>query len=528
MNILDKWTFPYEPRANQLTALNWLAEQDARYLLLEIPVGGGKSNLAITYSAWLNAQNKNRLGSFIVTPQRILQEQYENSFKDIDLVSLYGKSNYPCASKSTSCDVGYTIKPKCNSCPHQLAKNRARKSSNVVLNYSLALTSFAYTPTFTKRNLLVFDECHSIEDHLVGFDALEITNRRCERYTLKFKSHTKITDALEWINSYYLPSIKKQLDLLQMKYDALRDKKSTELTPGDVKKIRELDRFVEHVEDVELMAARRADYIEENFVLVNSIDRFSFKRLSGSYSFNKICEPFADRFLFMSSTILDKKGFCEDIGINPDEAAMLSLGSEFPKENRPVYFMPSMRMNKSWNDESNEKNREKAIDDIKRILNIHKGESGLIHTGNYAISKWLSDNLVGDISQTIYHHNAESQYANRNDAINGFMSDKNPSILISPSSTEGLDLKEDLGRFAIFMKVPFGSLGDQWIRRKMNLSNKWYRRRALIDIIQGGGRVVRSGQDKGSVYILDESFAFLYKQSRSMVPKWWSQSYHRV
>lgn len=190
--------------------------------------------------------------------------------------------------------------------------------------------------------------------------------------------------------------------------------------------------------------------------------------------------------------------------------------------------MPSMRMNKSWNDESNEKNREKAIDDIKRILNIHKGESGLIHTGNYAISKWLSDNLIGDISQTIYHHNAESQYANRNDAINGFMSDKNPSILISPSSTEGLDLKEDLGRFAIFMKVPFGSLGDQWIRRKMNLSNKWYRRRALIDIIQGGGRVVRSGQDKGSVYILDESFAFLYKQSRSMVPKWWSQSYHRV
>lgn len=532
MNIHDSWTnqFNYPERNNQVVALDWLEKQTAQYLLLEIPVGGGKSNLAIAYSKYLHEQNKDtgQKSAFIITPQRILQEQYERSFSNIDLTCLYGKSNYACKDKGTTCDVGNLVKPACIHCPHQAAKNRARTSQNAVLNYHLALTSFAYTQTFTRRSLLVFDECHSIEDHLVGFDALEITNRRCQRYGFKFKSHTKIEDAIKWMGVYYLPLLKKQVQLLQVKYEGIRDKSGEELTQSDIKKIRELDRLTDHTDEVELMTARNVEYLQDNFVLVNSIDRFQFKRLNGSYSFDHICKPMADRFLFMSSTILDKAGFCEDIGIDPTKAAMLSLGSEFPKENRPVYFMPAMRMNKSWQDDSNKAKRSKAIGNLKETLEMHAGESGLIHTGNYAIANWLVKELAGIRTHTIFHHNAESKYANRNDAINGFIESKKPSILISPSSTEGLDLKEDLGRFAIFMKVPFGSLGDQWIRRKMELSPIWYRRKALISIIQGGGRIVRSGNDKGSVYIFDESFSFLYNQSSKMVPRWWNESYHRV
>lgn len=532
MNIHESWQklFDYTERSNQVIALDWLEKQTSRYLLLEIPVGGGKSNLAVAYSNWLHSQQEDKAmkAAFIITPQRILQEQYERSFSNIDLTCLYGKSNYSCRDKGTTCDIGSLVKPVCIHCPHLAAKNRARQSQNAVLNYHLALTSFSYTQTFTKRNLMVFDECHSIEDHLVGFDALEITNRRCQRYAFKFKSHTKIEEALQWMKTYYLPLIKRQVQLLQVKYEGVRDKRGDELTQSDIKKIRELDRLSDHADEVELMTARNVGYIQDNFVLVNSIDRFQFKRLSGAYSFERICEPMADKFLFMSSTILDKKGFCEDIGIDSNEAAMLSLGSEFPKENRPVYFMPAMRMNKSWQDDSNKDKRITAIKNLKETLKIHDGDSGLIHTGNYAIANWLVKELIDIKSHTIFHHNAESKYANRNDAINGFMESKTPSILISPSSTEGLDLKEDLSRFAIFMKVPFGSLGDQWIRRKMEISGKWYRRRALITIIQGGGRIVRSSTDKGSVYIFDESFAFLYKQSSAMIPKWWNESYHRV
>lgn len=528
-DILEHWLFPYEPRQNQITALNWLQEQTAKFLLLEIPVGGGKSNLALTFSHWL--QNEKKKSAFIITPQRILQEQYEESFKDnknYRLQCLYGKSNYKCHSKETTCDVGGLLKPLCKHCPHMAAKMAAKESQNAVLNYSLALTSFAYTNVFTRRNLLVFDECHSIEDHLVGFDAVEITNRRCEKYGWKFKTQIKISEAIEWIKSYYLGVVKDKLEELQIKYEGIREKPSDKLSWYDIGKLRELDKLAAHYDEIKILTLRKSEYTVNNFVLVNSIDRFQFKRLNGAYSFNKIVMPFADRFLFMSSTILDQSGFCDDIGIDPKESSMLSLKSEFPVEQRPVYYKPAMRMNKDWNKDANAQKRDKSIEKIKRILKDHEGESGLIHTGNFGVARWLVEKLDKGHHEIFHHNPGKSKGINRNTAITSFIKCKKPALLISPSSTEGLDLKDDLGRFAIIMKVPFGSLGDQWIKRKMELSNKWYRRRALIDIIQGGGRIVRSEKDMGTVYILDGSFGFLLNQSRAMVPEWWNESFIRL
>ena len=118
---------------------------------------------------------------------------------------------------------------------------------------------------------------------------------------------------------------------------------------------------------------------------------------------------------------------------------------------------------------------------------------------------------------------------NRNDAIEHFLDwSTTPAILISPSSTEGLDLKGDLGGFAIFAKVPFGNMGDAWIKKRMTISSEWYQRRAMIDIIQGGGRIVRTPEDEGTTYILDESFGYLYNQNKKIVPQWWKDAYHAV
>src|SRR5271157_200286 len=100
MTNLSYWPFESPPRANQIKALEWLEKQDARYLILESPVGSGKSNIGIAYQQFLTQQSLNdgslyrdeNLGasgkSYILTPQRILQAQYEESFKDIEKVNL--------------------------------------------------------------------------------------------------------------------------------------------------------------------------------------------------------------------------------------------------------------------------------------------------------------------------------------------------------------------------------------------------------------------------------------------------------
>ena len=71
-------------------------------------------------------------------------------------------------------------------------------------------------------------------------------------------------------------------------------------------------------------------------------------------------------------------------------------------------------------------------------------------------------------------------------------------------------------------------MGDQWIKKRMEISPEWYQRQTLINIIQGGGRVVRSETDSGVVYIVDASFGYLYKSAHHMIPRWWKDAYQVV
>lgn len=525
-DILDFWPFPYDLRDNQRVALNWLAEQDKPFLLLEAPVGAGKSNIGLTYSQYMGQRHPEKRGdSYILTPQRILQEQYENSVRDIDpvfMASLYGKGNYTCRQKNTTCDIGDIVKPRCPNCPFQKAKKAAQNAPDTVLNYKLALTSFAYTKTFSRRALMVMDECHTLEQHLVDFDAFKVLEGRCTKYKLPFKPHKDLLAAHNWLKDQYVPAVNDAIKTLEVEVEPLFDKAGTELTTGEIRKLREFASFQDHADEAVEMSLLPDDALMDQFVLTWDKTMFQFKRLTGKYSFNRIVLPMANKFLFMSSTILNKDGFCEDLGIPEDQAAYLSLSSEFDPENRPVYYMPKARMNAKWKLSENKDGRENILDSITTLCNLHKDESGIIHTGNFEIAQWLVENL--DIPHKIYHHNPDSG-DDRNSVITAFQGEPKPAVLISPSCTEGLDLKDDLGRFAIFTKVPFGYLGDQWIKRRMEMSSEWYQRRAMIDIIQGGGRVVRSSDDWGNVYILDQSWAMLHKTAYHMIPKWWREGY---
>ena len=525
--ILDFWPFDFKPRKNQELALEWLQEQTVPYLIIEAPVGSGKSNIGLTYSQSMGRHRSAKNGdSFILTPQRILQQQYEQSVSDndkIDMASFYGKGNYTCRSKNSTCEIGSIVKPRCDRCPFQAAKTRAQKAADTVLNYRLALTSFAYASTFSRRQLIVLDECHTLEQHLVDFDAFRVHEGRCKKYNLPFKATHKIIDkAHEWVNKTYLPKLKQVVFDLEEKCEPLFDKAGSELTKAEINTIRELGKLQEHLDETVEIALTSLDVLTSNYVLVWDKVMFQFKRLTAKHAFHNIVKPFAYKYLFMSSTILNKDGFCDDLGIPKDQTAFLSLPSEFDVTNRPVVYMPQTKMNAKWKEPENAKGRKNMLNTIEQLLDIHKNDSGIIHTGNFEVATWLVENL--EVDHKVYHHNPDVG-DDRNSVILSFQSDPKPSVLISPSSTEGLDLKDDLGRFAVFCKIPFGYLGDQWIRRRMEMSSEWYQRRALIDVIQGGGRIVRTPSDHGYVYILDQSWAYLFKSTQYMIPRWWRESY---
>ena len=542
-DIWDHWVMPdSDPRKTQVEVLDWLSGigADKRHVIVEAPVGAGKSPIALTFASFLGQGHMG--SSYILTPQRILQRQYEESFDDGRLLSVYGKANYMCNMKvGLNCDDGSDIKPKCKNCPASDAINAIGTTPHVVLNYKLALlyAEILYgTDMFPTKDLAVFDECHTLESHLVNHRALEITRKRCEKHKIVFYQPDDLSDAHGWLREDYLPPIGEAVVELELRVKAIDNKYnasgSSALLPDEIRAKREYKRLKRHYDLVKEMAEHDTSYLNNQYVLVTDRnEKMTFKEIYGRRIFRNTMGHIANRFLHMSSTVLNADAYARDLGIEPDEVAVTSLPSEFDVNNRPVYFMPTAKMSYGWNnpkDPEKAKLRQKMIDQVVKLCkDMHPEESGIIHTGSFQIAKWLIDEIQSLVPQKIITHKSDEPET-RDECIEEFTSNNGevPMLLISPSLTEGLDLKDEQARFCIFVKVPYPFLGDEWVKRRLDLSDEWYQRQAMTAIIQGGGRIVRGPEDYGNTYILDESFGFLWFKYKDRAPIWWKDGFTRI
>lgn len=541
VNSEEKDIFAYwpmdksSPRKSQIEVLEWVQTLPShiKYILCEMPVGGGKSPLALNLSGWFS---KGLGNSYILTPQKILQKQYEDSFEKKLLHSLYGKANYKCEPKSTNCDIGSDIKPMCEFCPHRTAFQQVMYSPNVVLNYTLGLLLFKYVndgKIIARRKLMVFDEAHTLETHLTEFNAIIINDFKCKQIgTVAFRQFTSMREAVTWTRDTYTPALVSKISKIHPVVDEIMltcAEESRSPSKDEMNTIQLLKELVNHKDMImEQILEPSFEDVYNDYVLVSEgKTMFKFKELYGRRNFRQFVEPMADRFLFMTSTILDKVGFCEDLGLDPKQAAFISLESEFDEDNRPIFYMPTAKMSFGWDKPDRKKESDQILFKVRELLNkMHPEDSGIIHTGSFQIADWLIRNLDNKIPHQIYHHNpSPGSKLKRDDVLREFQElDGIPKVLISPSITEGLDLKDDKGRFAIFCKVPFPFLGDAWVKKRMDLSDTWYKRQALTAMVQGGGRIVRTPDDWGHVYILDTSFGYLVNGAKKMLPKWWNSS----
>ncbi len=111
----------------------------------------------------------------------------------------------------------------------------------------------------------------------------------------------------------------------------------------------------------------------------------------------------------------------------------------------------------------------------------------------------------------------------RERAISDHYESTEPTILASPSMTEGLDLKDDLSRIQIITKVPYPFL-DPYNRVRMQRDPKWYQLQTALTLVQATGRSVRSVDDYALTVILDQDFGRFLSQNQDILPKWWLDS----
>jgi Rad3-related DNA helicase len=234
----------------------------------------------------------------------------------------------------------------------------------------------------------------------------------------------------------------------------------------------------------------------------------TFNCLEESYMMHKYFHQWTGFTLLMSATFADPSKYLRSIALK--DAKYIKMDSHFNFEKSPIYFYNKRRM--TYN--QIEGNLPWLYEKIDEILENHSGESGIIHTASYDLALKIFNGVGKKHRRRILVYSGTEE---KRQVIEMLKVNKN-KVLMGPSLLEGLDLKDDWSRFAIFAKVPYLSLSDRFVATKLKINPEWYRWKAIVNILQGTGRSVRSEEDWAVTYILDGALADLIHNNRKAFP----------
>ena len=523
--------FPYPvPRKEQVQAIEAALEaflkNDKKFFILEAGTGVGKSAIGLTIARILNSQLSHSeefgRGSYFLTTQKVLQEQYENDFgrPNGNMISVYSSKNYQCEfHKKNDCRTSQQMLrteekssrffKKCTSdCLYKREKKLFLDSPESVTNFPYFIMESTYSGKITPRNFLVVDEAHNAESVLTKFVEISVSQYFCEK-VVKSKWPEKITPVAfyKWLRDVYNPKLQKQILYFEQQLESMGLKSKVQDLAAIALKY---DMLKSHSNKLTLFLE---DYSSDNWVMeIGETEKRGYVRVTyRAIDVSKYAESYLFRMgrkvLLMSATILNAKGYAKSMGIAEDDYDSISIASPFPVENRPIIHADIG----SFSAKVIDLTLPRAKDAIKAILAEHKGEKGVIHCHTYKIANYLKKALR---SKRILTHNSD----NRDEILHKHITSKEPTVLLTPSMTEGVDLKGDASRFQIIVKVPYPYLGDPIIRKRMNKNDKWYPMQTAMTIVQAYGRSVRSMDDNAITYILDSDWKRFYRDNKDVFP----------
>lgn len=503
-----KQYFPFsKARKGQLeltSEIRHAIDNGYKFIVLEAGTGTGKSVIAATLA--LMAEN-----AYILTMTKQLQDQYLNDFKSIGFRLIKGKGNYPCMTYidegiSESCEFGkcvlqnYNCKYKKNlnnledclkddCCIYRREKSIALHSDVVITNYSYANLELNNSSDFTKRELIVCDEAHNLETQLMSVLSLELSRKELKEdinfnLSKEIVYNLQIGDYLTWIN--FIQEItnkyenkKDELEKL-VSYDNVSLTKFYKIIKSKIAKFYEFLELIEEYPENWVF-----DYNKKSMIA-------SFKPITIDNYARKLLFNHCDSCLFMSATILDYEQFAKWLGISKSEIYPIRMKSPFDVSRNPIKTCDVVNLSYTKLKE----NSPKTIPVIKKILNAHKNDKGIIHTISYDCKDFIMNNLHN--SRLIDHNTS-----NRTRILREFEESDKPLVLVSPSMNEGVDLPGDKCRFQIIYKIPYPNISDKQVMIRKEMDNMWYDYKTVINLIQTYGRGMRSENDYCKTYFID-------------------------
>jgi len=576
LNIRDH--FPFEvvrPAQEQgFQAVEEAYATNKKFIIIEAPTGSGKSGIGIAAGSFAKTQPASPMfesGSYILSPQKSLTAQYMGDFADMGLKELKGRANYTCTrfeedGQPVDCEIGGMLCSQekneegtsgCSFCPYKEAKKAFCQSPLGVTNFAYYLNETSHAGQLSPRKMLILDEGHNCESQILSMADIVVTRFRCEEVGIDFLSMPFIkpgqtTKGADWLRDTFSVAANALIMKWESDLEDLKEDRNTSAAAKLGKKLSGLKRFMGKVglflNSVDEACADWIVYTDDSKTSAD-FGCMIIKPLTATLFADEILFNKADKVVIMSATIGDFAFFMRNLGFDPNNPVCTRITCDFPKENRPVFIKPVANMSStkvacpdcSTPENAGRENRSgdgcrrcynsgqvpsidvampKVADFLDRLLS-HKNyadKKGIVHTHSYKVTKFMAEHLSAENRSRVVTHT--SAKGDRDNAIQTHIEAETPTVLFSPSMTEGLDLKDDLSRFSIICKTPFPYL-DPYVKARMQRDPEWYASRVALALVQATGRSNRHKEDKAHHYILDAAIIAFLSRYAKLFPEWW-------
>lgn len=530
---------PNEAQQDIIKEIGYALDQDKKFIIINAPTATGKSFIAKTianYSTEANAgfieavdnfsiydneanfsgEVLEPFGTAILTVTKNLQDQYIQMFEDGD--ALKGKSNYPCAMiDGYSCESGYCIYVqnqlkqciKNKSCPYFEQRNKTVTNKCSFYNYAMF---DKLHPNVKNKEFIICDEASELEAELVNQYTFElsitdlnkidqfmpVTPGISDNDSVYYKWVQKIASRCEQLYGQFITDLSKEFKA---------SKRKKKLTKTELKQLNLLGRYKE---------------MTKNILEVWNDTKYIIKRQSGSiifqpYNIDKLAHHIFDcgkTIILMSATIVDHVSFARALGINDYHYIEAKMTLESKKA--PIKCTNRFKLNY--------RNKAEMLplmcQAVDAICKMHPEQKGIIHTHSMDVLNYIKKYCKNQ-SRFLYREEGIT-----NEKILEVHKNTNePTILVSPSMTHGVDLKGKLGEFQIIMKAPYPPLSDERIKMKFEKDKEWYMNSMLSTLIQASGRCNRSIEDYSTTYILDSNIVDAVKRNIDKLPKYFIERF---
>jgi len=528
--ILDCFRkFDLTPRDNQLSLVNDIVmayiDEKKEYVVLSAPTGTGKSIVAVIVAECIaKLTDVPSASSYILMSTNTLTKQYRESFSKYGnaFVTVKGANNYGCAVLQDTAEhciykeLSGVNKLKCNACEFKELKERKYKASHFITNYSYYFISAMYNQQFQHRQIAVFDEAHLINDTFSNHMALKLTmsnlkfwkSRMNTFQTMGFDEFApridKFSAALQTgrvtMSNYgtYIEAMKQLCEEIIEEYEAQASNyfAANNMTAytSYAKIIKMFKSISNNIFEVQTQKNEYAIDIQDNGLIITPIFVGSmFKRLRTT-----------DYSLFMSATI-DASFISQTLRIPRSDIKFIKSPPVFKQESKSVTFLKHGSYNyKNLNNPAFVNSVGNIVADI---VKEHSDTNGIILTSSFKLTEQVSNIIRKRKVGNLVEHERGNLLA---DSVYDHKTNGKPSVLISPSLFEGIDLPDDESRFQILTKAPYPSLGDKRIRYIFDNYPDIYEIITIYKIIQGLGRSTRNNKDYSMSYALDSNIARLF------------------